>query len=197
MARVLDLMRNGQGDEAFVKAKALKEQHEDNPYALNLFGMAHFISGGDEEAARHLFEQAIALDPNYLDAHKNIDRLDIREARFDVLEDRLKARIADGLDSEGSAFRLARLQVSQKRPGDALATLREQASAQPDSVLLRRALLAHAAQQGRKGRGCRDYRRAARPWRCRDPSPIARSAIICSTVETSRPRFSPTPNSTG
>ncbi|MDH3659609.1 MAG: PEP-CTERM system TPR-repeat protein PrsT [Alphaproteobacteria bacterium] len=150
MARILDLVRNGQGEEAFAAAAALNDQHQDNPYALNLFGMTHLVGGGDELAARLLFERAIDLEPAYLDAHKNIDRLDIREARFDVLEERLKSRIVDGLDPEGSAFQLARLQMSQKRPDDALATLRAQAESQKNSVLLRRTLLAHAAQHEQK-----------------------------------------------
>lgn len=150
LARVLDLMRNGQGDEAFTAAKALAEQYPDNPFALNLFGLTHLVSNGDERAARDLFERAIDLDPTYLDAHNNVDRLDVREARFDILEERLKSRIAEDLAPEASALKLAKLQASQKRPDDALATLREQAEAQPKSVLLRRSLLATAAQQGRK-----------------------------------------------
>ncbi|MEZ5935058.1 MAG: PEP-CTERM system TPR-repeat protein PrsT [Alphaproteobacteria bacterium] len=150
LARVLDLLRNGQGDEAFAAAKVLAEQNPANPYALNLFGLAHLVSGGDEEAARKLFEKAVELEPGYLDAYNNIDRLDIRDGRFDELEQRLKARIADGLDPEGSALKLAKLQASQKRPDEAMATLRAQAAAHPNSVLLRRALLGSAAHQGLK-----------------------------------------------
>ena len=150
MARVLDLMRNGQGGEALSAASALAEAHPKNPYALNLYGMAHLLNDGDEETARKLFEKAVDLDPTYLDAHKNIDRLDIRTARFDILEERLKSRIESGLDPEASALKLAGLQISQKRQDDALSTLREQAAAQKGSVLLRRSLLANAVQQGRK-----------------------------------------------
>ena len=150
MARVLDLMRNGEGDKAFAAADAMAKQYPDNPFTLNLLGMTHLVSGGDEEAARKLFDQAIDLDPSYLDAHKNLDRLDVRAARFSILEERLKSRIASGLDPEGSTLQLARLHMSQKRPDDALTMLREQVTAQPQSVLLRQALLANAVRQGRK-----------------------------------------------
>jgi len=150
MARVLDLMRNGEGDQALKAATSLAEQHPANPFALNLLGLAHLVSGGDEEAARELFERAIDIDPTYLDAHKNIDRLDVRDARINVLEERLTRRIADGLDPESSALKLARLQIGQSRPDEALATLREQAAAQPSSVLLRRTLIAVATQQDLK-----------------------------------------------
>ena len=68
--------------------------------------------------ARELFERAIDIDPTYFDAYKNIDRLDVRAARFNVLEDRLASRIAEGLDPEGSALQLARLQASRDRPDD-------------------------------------------------------------------------------
>ena len=150
MARVLDLMRNGEGEEAFAAAEILAKEHRSNPIALNLFGLTHLGRDGGGQAARELFERAVDIDPTYLDAQKNIDRLDIREGRFDILEERLKSRIADGLDPEGSALQLARLQMSQKRPEDALSTLRDQAAAQAESVLLRRALLANAVRQGRK-----------------------------------------------
>ncbi len=150
MARVLDLMRNGEGGEALSASSALAEAHPENPFALNLYGMAHLLNDGDEETARKLFEKAIDLDPTYLDAQKNVDRLDIQTARFDILEERLKSRIESGLDPEASALKLARLQMSQKRPEDALTTLREQAAFQAQSVLLRRSLLANAVQQGRK-----------------------------------------------
>ncbi|MGI9417807.1 MAG: XrtA/PEP-CTERM system TPR-repeat protein PrsT [Geminicoccaceae bacterium] len=150
MARVLDLMRNGEGDEAFATAQTLAEQYPESPLALNLFGMTHLAGDGDEDMARQLFEQAIDLDPTYLDAHRNIDRLDIRAARFDVLEERLTRRIADGLDPEKTTLQLARLQAGRGHSEDALATLRTQVDAQAGSVLLRRALLANAAQQGRK-----------------------------------------------
>ena len=148
MARVLDLMRNGEGGQAFEAATSLRDQHPDNPIALNLLGLAHLVSGGDEAAARELFERAIDIDPTYLDAHKNIDRLDVRDARFTVLEERLTSRIADGLDAESSALKLARLQLSQNRPDVALATMRDQAAIQPDAVLLRRSLLGLAARRG-------------------------------------------------
>jgi putative PEP-CTERM system TPR-repeat lipoprotein len=150
IARVLDRMRNGEGEEAFEAAKALADQYPENPFALNLFGMTHLVNGGDEKAARELFERAIEIDPTYLDAHENIDRLDVRAARFDILEERLEARIANGLNPEGSTLSLVRMLVGQERTDEALALLRKQATAQPSSVTLRRALLANAVQQGRE-----------------------------------------------
>ena len=58
IARVLDRMRNGEGKEAFDAARALADEYPDNPFALNLFGMTHLVSGGGEKAARDLFERA-------------------------------------------------------------------------------------------------------------------------------------------
>jgi putative PEP-CTERM system TPR-repeat lipoprotein len=150
IARVLDRMRNGEGEEAFDAAEALADRYPDNPFTLNLLGMTHLVNGGDETAARDLFERAVEIDPTYLDAHENIDRLDVRAARFDILEDRLEARIADGLNPEGATLSLVRMLVGQKRTDEALALLRKQADLQPSSVTLRRALLANAVRQGQE-----------------------------------------------
>ncbi len=148
IARVLDLMRNGEGGDALSAAATLAETHPDHPIVLNLYGMTHLGAVDDENAARQLFEKAIALDPDYLDAHRNLDRLDVRDARFDVLAERLERRIADGLDTEGSAIKLAQLHASQGRPETALSVLRDRVGAEPKSVHLRRALLALTMQQG-------------------------------------------------
>lgn len=149
MANILDLIRNGEGDEAKAASKELADSFPDNPIALNLHGMTHLLGGGDETTARDLFERAISHDPTFLDAHKNLDRLDIQAANFDQLEKRLLQRIADGLDVEGTSLKLARLHVSQKRVDEGFRVLSEQADANPTSVLLRRAILALAVQQGR------------------------------------------------
>ncbi len=150
MANILDLIRNGEGDKAQSAAKKLVDSHPQNPIALNLFGMTKLLGTGDEQAARALFEQAISYDPSYLDAHKNLDRLDIQAAEFAGLQERLAQRIEDGLDIEGTSVQLARLHVSQKRPDEGFKVLADQAAAAPTSVMLRRALLALAVQQGRK-----------------------------------------------
>ena len=149
MAHILDLVRNGEGKNAIKASKDLADAYPDNPIALNLYGMTQLLGEGDEDTARALFEDAIAKDPTYIDAHKNLDRLDIQAADFERLEERLQRRIEDGLDIEGTAIQLARLHVSQKKADQGFAVLSDQAAAQPNSVLLRRALLALAMQQGR------------------------------------------------
>lgn len=150
MAHILDLVRNGEGEDARVASQKLADAHPDNPIALNLYGMTQLLGKGNEQTARKLFEDAIAKDPAYLDAYKNLDRLDIQAAAFERLEQRLQRRIKDGLDIEGAAIQLARLHVGQKRPDQGFKVLSDQAVAQPHSILLRRALLALAIQQGRK-----------------------------------------------
>ena len=155
MAKILDLIRNGAADEARTASQDLVDAYPDNPVALNLHGMTQLLSGGDADSARPLFEQAVAQDPAYLDAHKNLDRLDIQTADFDRLQQRLQRRLADGLDVESTALQLARLHVSQKRPDEGYQVLLDQAAAWPSSVFLRRAMLALATQQNRKDEAAR------------------------------------------
>ncbi len=155
MAKILDLIRNGAADEARTASQDLVDAYPDNPVALNLHGMTQLLSDGDADSARPLFEQAVAQDPAYLDAHKNLDRLDIQTADFDRLQQRLQRRLADGLDVESTALQLARLHVSQKRPDEGYQVLLDQAAAWPSSVFLRRAMLALATQQNRKDEAAR------------------------------------------
>ena len=150
MGKLLDLIRNGEGEKAQSVAKELANSYPQNAIALNLQGMTQLLGKGDEEAARKLFERAVAIDPTYLDAHKNLDRLDVQAANFDGLQDRLQQRIEDGLDVEGTSLQLARLHISQKRPDQGFDVLADQAEALPTSVTLRRALLSLSVQQGRK-----------------------------------------------
>jgi len=150
MANILDLIRNGEGDDAQAAAKELVDHYPQNPIALNLFGMTQLLGTGDKQAARKLFERAISYDPSYLDAHKNLDRLDIQAADFALLQKRLEQRIKDGLDVDGASLQLASLHASQKRPDESFKVLADQAAAAPTSVLLRQALLALSVQQGRK-----------------------------------------------
>ncbi|MGI9450641.1 MAG: XrtA/PEP-CTERM system TPR-repeat protein PrsT [Geminicoccaceae bacterium] len=150
MANILDQIRNGEGEDAKAAAKELVNAHPQNPIALNLLGMTELVNASDEQTARDLFERAISHDPSYIDAHKNLDRLDIQAADFDRLQQRLEQRIKDGLDVEGTGLQLAQLHVSQKRPDQGFKVLADQAAVLPKSVLLRRALLALAVQQERK-----------------------------------------------
>lgn len=150
MAVILDLVRQGERDEARAASKKLVDVHPDNPIALNIYGMTQLLGDGDEQTARELFEAAIAKDPTYLDAHKNLDRLDIRAAAFERLEERLRRRIEDELDVEGTTLQLARLYLSQKKADESFQILSDQAAALPESILLRQARLALAINQDRK-----------------------------------------------
>jgi putative PEP-CTERM system TPR-repeat lipoprotein len=149
IARILDMVRNGQGEAALAAGEKLAADYPKIPAAINVFGMTQLVNGASGlNAARDLFEQAIALDPSYLDAHRNLDRLDVRDARWSVLEERLRKRIEQDLDAEGSTITLARLLLSRERKSDALDVLRQQATKAPDSAMLRQVLLQLAVQGG-------------------------------------------------
>ncbi len=54
MATVLDLIRNGEGDEAYAAAKELVAAYPDSPIALNIFGMTQLLGKGDLENGTRL-----------------------------------------------------------------------------------------------------------------------------------------------
>lgn len=146
-ALALDHLRWGESDAARAEAEALAERYPDRPVVLNLLG-AVLLATADDEAAQEAFERAVAIDPTFLPAISNLERLDLRAGRIEALEDRLRQRMETGPAEEQAAVSLAQLLVREERREEALDLLRDQAASRPSSTSLRIALAALARESG-------------------------------------------------
>jgi putative PEP-CTERM system TPR-repeat lipoprotein len=148
-ALVLDHLRSGEPDAARTGAEALVEEFPDSPTVLNLLGLI-LLTSGEDDRAQEAFERAAAVDPEFLPAVGNLERMELRAGRVEALEQRLRTRMETGPAEQEAAIRLAQLLVRQERRDEALGLLREQVELQPDATQLRGALAALARESGRQ-----------------------------------------------
>lgn len=123
-AMMLGLMqlRQRDYDQTLTIADDLTSRHPDNPFGLNLAGAALW-GKGDEDAARGSFEAATALDPNYVPAHMNLAKLDIRGGDLDAAETRLLSLVDQDLGENGPLLALANIAERRGNLADAIAWL--------------------------------------------------------------------------
>lgn len=69
-------------DKAFDSIMALRKINDRNPLSYNLAG-GFFIKQGEIEDARKAFNQALAVDPKYIAAYRNLAKIAIVEKKFD------------------------------------------------------------------------------------------------------------------
>ncbi len=71
-----------------------------DPAALVLMGRATFLSNGQEEQAKVLFERAISLEPNYVEAHLHLGLYLIAEENFQLARGHFEHIILISPDTE-------------------------------------------------------------------------------------------------
>ncbi len=115
-AMMLGLMqlRRREYDQTLAIAEDLQNRHPDNPFGLNLAGAALW-GQGEEDAARRRFEAATDLDPDYVPAHINLAKLDIRGGNLNDAETRLLSLVDRQLGENGPLLALANI---AERRGD-------------------------------------------------------------------------------
>lgn len=99
-------LRRRDFDQALAVAEDLTTRHPENPFGANLAGAALW-GQGDEAAARESFEAATALDPDYVPAHINLAKLDIRVGDLDAAETRLLSLVDRQLGENAPLHALA------------------------------------------------------------------------------------------
>jgi putative PEP-CTERM system TPR-repeat lipoprotein len=146
---VLDYLRTRDFDAALEEVERLKSQHPDNPVVLNIEGGVH-VARGDEETARQRFEEALAINPDFLSALSNLDRLDLRAGNPEAVENRMRDRLERNPKDERMTLRLAEFLLSQGRPDETYELLESARAAMPDSRAVRRALIISYLRNGQR-----------------------------------------------
>ena len=110
---------SGQAARAVAVAEDLAKRQPKNPGLANLLGSA-LVAKGDVESARKAFEQAIKLDPAFVEPQINLARLDIDQKALDAAQKRLSAVLAKDEKSIDAAMEIARLYSARGRVDEAL-----------------------------------------------------------------------------
>lgn len=82
-------IQNGESEKALRVAEGMYQQNPKNLTLLNLLGMAQ-VSAQQLKEARHSFEQAIAIDSEFITAAINLSKLDLSENKIDSAKNRLQ-----------------------------------------------------------------------------------------------------------
>ena len=82
-ARVTALLRERKFDEALSAQAILEKKMPENPLAKNLRG-GILLGKGDLPGARKAFEEALAIQPDFLPAATNLARLDFRDGKVEA-----------------------------------------------------------------------------------------------------------------
>ncbi len=98
----------GQASKAVSTAEALFKLQPKSPGLANLLGSA-LAAKGDAVAARKAFDQALVLDPAFVDPKLNLARLDIDQKLLEPALARLNAILAKDEKNVEAALELARL----------------------------------------------------------------------------------------
>lgn len=129
---IMEYLKTGEFDAALQKVQELQSAGS-NPLIENLAGGV-YLAKGDDAAARQHFEAALALDPKFLPAMVNLDRLDIRSGNVAKVEQRLRDRLTASPADERSVLDLANLLIQQRRADEAVALMQERTKDLSSSV---------------------------------------------------------------
>jgi len=131
---VMSYLRAKQPDKA-LKAVQDMEKQGDNPLIENLKGGIG-LARGDQRAARASFEAALRLDPAYLPALTNLERLDALEQRAADSRPRYLAALGKAPHDVALMEALAQLAVRRGQMPEALGWMERARGEQPDALAL-------------------------------------------------------------
>lgn len=104
-------------DEALEAVNSLEKAQPGNAAVVDLKGLA-WLGKRDDARARALFEQALALEPSYFPATKNLVRLELRDKNPDAAEKHVKAFLAKNPSSVEAMTALASLAARAGKPDE-------------------------------------------------------------------------------
>ena len=110
---------SGQATKAVAVADGLAKRQPKNAGLQSLLGSA-LAAKGDVLAARSAFDQALKLDPKFIEPQLNLARLDIDQKAFESAQSRLNAILAKDEKHVDATMEIARMFSAMGRPDDSL-----------------------------------------------------------------------------
>ncbi len=147
MALISAHLQRHEIDKALAAADAFAKKQPTNPLPLNIKGVI-YSSQRDFKSARAAFEEALKVDPKFMDAVQNLARLDLMQRDFDGARKRYEQILAKDPRNEQALLALAGLlSATNAPPADVKAAIDRAISANPTSVRAQMALIAFLNQQ--------------------------------------------------
>ena len=120
-------------DKALAAADALAKQQPNNPQVYNLKGAVNMVKG-DIPAARAALEKALALEPTFAPAVKNMARLDLIEKKPDAAKQRYEKVLEKDKNNVDAMTSIGQLAMLQQRPEEATSWFEKASNASPNAV---------------------------------------------------------------
>lgn len=132
-ALVVTYMQLQQYDKALAAIDALEKKQPNAAHVHNLRGGA-YLGKRDFPAARKNFEKALALDPTFTPAAKNLAQLDMQDKQPDAARKRLQNVLDKDKNNIAAMLALADIAAAQKQEKDYLAWIEKAAKADPKAM---------------------------------------------------------------
>lgn len=120
-------------DKALAAVDALIQQEPNNPQSYNLKGAVNMVKG-DVPAARAALEKAVALQPTFTPAVKNLARLDLVEKKPDAAKQRYEKVLEKDKNNVEAMTALGQLALLQNRPDEATSWFEKASNVNPNAV---------------------------------------------------------------
>ena len=147
MALISAHLQRHETDKALAAADAFAKKQPTNALPLNIKGVI-YSSQRDVKSARAAFEEALKVDPNYMDSAQNLARLDLMQRDFDGARKRYEQILAkDPTTSRRCLALAALLSATNAPPADVKAAIDRAITANPTSVRAQLSLVAFFNQQ--------------------------------------------------
>jgi len=142
------LLVQGQVDQAWDALLGLEKRAPDSPITHNLRG-AILATKGDRTGAVAAFEAALAANPKFLPAARNLARLDMAAGNKASARGRFESVLAADAKNVPALLALAELETGLGERDSAVKTLRRALEIAPDSLLANKRLVALLVAQGK------------------------------------------------
>ncbi len=175
-ALILHFLRTQQHDKALLGLAKLEKKLPKSPVVHNLRGVA-YVGKKDHAKARKSFEQALALQPNYMDAVVQLAELDISEGKEEAARKRFEDILARDKGNVSAMLAFAHFALKGKKEKEYVGWLEKAAQTDPKAIKPRALLVAHYLEK-------RDAQKAlsiASEVRANNPQDHAALALLANT----------------
>jgi putative PEP-CTERM system TPR-repeat lipoprotein len=141
LALIAAHLRRGEFEQALAAVATLEKKQPNNPLTYNVKGAA-YAGMRDNKNARASFEKALAVQPGYFPAARNLALLDVQEQKAEDARKRYEDMLVKDPKNEQLLLGLAELLVmSGRSPDEIKATIERAIAAAPTSTRPRLALI--------------------------------------------------------